>query len=133
MNIELIERPRARKSDPVTSHATAKRAERFAKSHAGRILAVFKSGEFSTWTALELSCWTGLTVVQIDRRLGEMPQIERTGATVDGYTVWRLRVSEPCYFAEMGKAARHAKLGTELSTENTKVVHSNSRAFIGNR
>ena len=90
MQIELIERPRARRRDPATSHEAAKKAERFAQSHAGRILAVFNSGEFSTWTALELSCWTGLTVVQIDRRLHEIPQIERAWER-DGYMAWRLK------------------------------------------
>jgi len=104
MNIELIERPRSRRRDPSTSHEAAKRADRFAKSHAGRILAVFNSGEFNTWTALELSCWTGLTVVQIDRRLHEIPQIERAGER-DGYTAWRL-IAEPCYFTVQGNADR---------------------------
>jgi hypothetical protein len=108
MNIELIERPRARRRDPSTSHEAAKRADRFAQSHAGRILAAFRSGEFSTWTASELSCWTELTVVQIDRRLHEIPQIERTGTVVDGFTVWRLRHAEPCYFYEQGEADRTA-------------------------
>jgi len=107
MNIELIEHPRARRRDPDTSKAAAKRAERFAKSQAGRILAVFNGGEFSTWTALELSAWTGLSVVQIDRRLHEMPQIERAGFSRDGYTAWRLK-AEPCYFHEQGSVDRGA-------------------------
>jgi len=129
MNIEMIERPRARNRDPVTSFEAAKKAERFAKSHAGRILAVFQSNATFTWTAHELAIQTGLSVVQIDRRLNEMPQIERAGFALDGFTAWRLRVSEPCYFYEQGEAQR-AKC---LSTESAKVVHSNSRAFIGNR
>jgi hypothetical protein len=93
MNIELIERPRARRRDPQTSHAAAKKAERFAQSHAGRILAVFCAHR-GTWTADELSAATGLSVVQIDRRLHEIPQIERTGAVVDGFTVWRLKAEQ---------------------------------------
>jgi len=107
MNIELIERPRARRRDPATSHEAAKRAERFAQSHAGRILAVFQ--EFgSPWTAHELSKVTGLTVVQIDRRLPELPQIERAGFALDGYTAWRLR-AEPCYFDVEGERARNGR------------------------
>ena len=106
MNIELIERPRSRKSDPGTSQAAAKRADRFAKSHAGRILAVFQSNATFTWTAHELAIQTGLSVVQIDRRLHEMPQIERAGFALDGFTAWRLRVQEPCYFFEQGEAQR---------------------------
>lgn len=91
MHIELIERPRARNRDPVTSFEAAKKAERFAKSHAGRILAVFQSNATFTWTAHELAIQTGLSVVQIDRRLNEMPQIERAGFALDGFTAWRLR------------------------------------------
>jgi hypothetical protein len=105
MNIELIERPRARRRDPSTSHDAAKRAERFAQSHAGRILAVFQEYESGVWTAKGLSDMTGLSIVQLDRRLPELPQIERAGYAIDGYTAWRLR-AEPCYFTEQGKADR---------------------------
>ncbi len=129
MHIELIERPRARNRDPVTSFEAAKKAERFAKSHAGRILAVFQSNATFTWTAHELAIQTGLSVVQIDRRLNEMPQIERAGFALDGFTAWRLRAQEPCYFTVMGEKARDER----LSTEAAQVVHSNSRAFIGKR
>lgn len=91
MNIELIERPRARRTDPSTSHDAADRADRSAKTQAGRILEVFQSCPSMTWTAHELAHATGLTVVQIDRRLPELEQIERTGRVCDGFTVWRVR------------------------------------------
>ena len=84
---------RARRTDPSTSHAAARKAERFADSHVGRILAAFNSG--GLWTALKLATHTGLTVVQVDRRLHEMPQIERVGASMSGFTVWQLRDSFP--------------------------------------
>jgi len=110
MNIELIERPRARRSDPTTSHAAAKKAERFAKSHAGRILAVFYCNPKHGMTARYLSYATGLTVEQIDRRLHEMPQIVRAGFAIEGFTVWRLR-SDPCYFTVQGEADRRELRG----------------------
>lgn len=61
--------PLARNSDPATSHAAARRARRYiAPSHRERILGVL-------WRPLipsEIARFTGLTVVQIDRRLPEM-------------------------------------------------------------
>ena len=96
MLLDDIQPVRARKSDPVTSHAAAKNAERFAATHAGRILGALKEGPRS---AKGLSAMTGLTVVQIDRRL---PELERAGLaepityddgrcfTFAGYMVWRL-------------------------------------------
>ena len=91
MNIDLIEKRRARRTDPDTSKAAAKRAERFANSHAGRILAVFEQ-HGGLWTADDLAQFLCLQIVQIDRRLHEIPQIERTGAVRDGFTVWHLKV-----------------------------------------
>jgi hypothetical protein len=85
---------RARATDPETSHAAAARAGLFAKGHASRILAALH--ELGSATAHEIAAATGLTVVQIDRRL---PELERAGkARVltmaahplvrDGYRVW---------------------------------------------
>jgi predicted HTH transcriptional regulator len=86
---------RARRTDPETSHTAARNAERFAASHAGRILAALKQGPR---TAYGLSAMTGLTVEQIDRRL---PELKRDGLAtvmtdelgqaivVGGYRVWR--------------------------------------------
>lgn len=60
---------RARRSDPTTSQSAAKRAEKFANGHAGRILAALRL--HGAMTAHELGI-TGLTVVQCDRRLPEL-------------------------------------------------------------
>jgi len=84
---------RARNSDPITSHVAARNAERFAESHAGRILLELRNG---VATACRLSDLTGLTVVQIDRRL---PELAKSGLArpvvvcgahlvVGGYRVW---------------------------------------------
>lgn len=91
-NITLV---RARRTDPQTSHDAAKRAERFAPSHKSRILAAMltQPGYAGSWTPAELSAVTGLTVVQIDRRLPELQReglIETIGEIVGGYRVWRL-------------------------------------------
>lgn len=69
--------PRARNTDPVTSHMAAERAERFASSHSGRILAALRSfyGKRGM-TAEHIGNLTDLTVVQIDRRL---PELQRKG------------------------------------------------------
>lgn len=84
---------RARRNDPQTSHQAADRAERFAKSHAGRILFALQRAAL---TASEIGHVTGLSVVQVDRRL---PELQRAGrayvlqqggqdVTRDGYRVW---------------------------------------------
>lgn len=88
-----IQPVRARKTDPSTSHTAAKNAERFAATHAGRIMEALKEGPR---TAAGLAAMTGLTVVQIDRRL---PELEKAGKArpvvvlgqpliVGGYRVW---------------------------------------------
>jgi predicted ArsR family transcriptional regulator len=86
----------ARKSDPQTSHEAARNAERFAASHAGRILAALKL--HGPRSAHELSQLVGLSVVQIDRRL---PDLKAAGLaevaklddgadrTLGGFRVWR--------------------------------------------
>lgn len=86
---------RSRRTDPATSHEAARKAQRFASSHAGRILAALKEGPRS---AYGISVMTGLTVVQIDRRL---PELERAGLaepvkfddgrcfTFGGFRVWK--------------------------------------------
>jgi len=86
--------PRARRTDPATSHAAAAKAERFASSHAGRILAALR--DLGTATAHELAPATGLTVVQIDRRMVELQRAGRAYVvsmggeplTRDGFRVW---------------------------------------------
>lgn len=84
---EPIEHVRARRSDPSTSHQAADGAAAFAGSHCSRILRALASGPA---TAHELADLTGLTVVQIDRRV---PELEREGkarvVVVDGQPVIR--------------------------------------------
>jgi len=86
---------RSRRSDPATSHAAATNAERFASTHAARILAALKDGPA---TAHKIADMTGLTVVQVDRRLPEMARAglcevmrDELGGdvVVGGFRVWR--------------------------------------------
>lgn len=70
--MQSIEHVRARRTDPATSKQAAVNAEKFASSHAGRILAALKA--HGSKTAHELHT-TGLTVVQIDRRLPELSKL----------------------------------------------------------
>lgn len=75
--------PAARTTDPATSHAAASRAKSFSFSHGERILSALSQsvvlaaqpGEVGL-TAEQISYWTRLSVVQIDRRL---PELERAG------------------------------------------------------
>lgn len=64
--------PRARNTDPATSHIAAERAKRFADSHAGRILEALRHGFSDGMCAEEIGEITGLTVVQVDRRTIEL-------------------------------------------------------------
>jgi hypothetical protein len=74
LSIQMFDAPRARATDPSTSHAAAKRSMRFSASHAGRIhLALIEHGNMS---AVGIAGMTGLTVVQVDRRL---PDLARSG------------------------------------------------------
>jgi predicted transcriptional regulator len=94
LHFDDIQPVRARRSDPATSHAAARNADKFAASHAGRILEALKEGPR---TAHGLAAMTGLTVVQVDRRLPEMARAglcavmqDGTGAdvVVGGFRVW---------------------------------------------
>jgi hypothetical protein len=86
---------RFRTSDPTTSKAAAASAAAFAPTHSERICASLETG---TMTAAEISRATGLTVVQIDRRLPELHrankvevvQLDGEDLVRDGYRVWRL-------------------------------------------
>lgn len=62
--------PRARRTDPVTSHIAAERAQHFAGSHKDRILSALK--QHGPAAPPKLEKLTGLSVVQLDRRLCEM-------------------------------------------------------------
>lgn len=63
----------ARNSDPITSHMAADRSAAFSGTHCNRILEALRD---KAATAHTLSEVTGLTVVQIDRRL---PELQRRG------------------------------------------------------
>ncbi len=89
-----LDPPYARLTDPATSHAAAARAKRFSATHAQRILAAIKHMPRST--PEYYSQMTGLTVVQIDRRLVEMERaglirvVQQDGVPVTyrGFRVW---------------------------------------------
>lgn len=61
---------RARHTDPAPSKAAAVKADKFAGTHADRILAALKL--HGPRTAHELEHLIGLSAVQIDRRVSEM-------------------------------------------------------------
>lgn len=79
--------PRARRRDPSTSHKAAAKAKVFATSHAMRIHAALLEGNL---TANEIAAVTGLTVVQICRRLPEIAGIKPLDIERDGFRVWSL-------------------------------------------
>lgn len=87
---------KARATDPNTSKAAAKRSERFSASHANQILGLFADVPDWQLSAYEISGFTGLTVVQVDRRLNEIKQLEVVTSdgkevSVNGFRLWKLR------------------------------------------
>ena len=88
--------PRARNSDPVTSHRAAEASMRFAESHANRILHVIRNGFHDGMCAEEIGEACGLTVVQVDRRTIELQrkglirvrQVDGKDQIVHGMRVW---------------------------------------------
>lgn len=82
-----------RAHDPLTSVMAAEAASAFSGPHCERILAALKQG---AGTAQELMDRTGLTVVQIDRRLPELfrnvkarvVQFNGEDMIRDGFRVW---------------------------------------------
>lgn len=93
-NVAIEARPRARNSDPHTSHVAAARSKNFASSHSGRILSALK--DYGSMTAQGIAGMTGLEVVQIARRCTEMQRaelievVQQDGADLvwDGFRVW---------------------------------------------
>jgi predicted ArsR family transcriptional regulator len=71
---EFEPRTHARATDPETSHAAATSVAEFAGSHCDRIIACLKL--YGPLTKDEIATRTGLTSVQVDRRL---PDLERQG------------------------------------------------------
>lgn len=80
--IEMFDTPRARATDPLTSHDAADRAAAFAGTHADRILAALK--EYGPASAIKLQSLTGLTVVQIDRRTIELQRANLIDVVIAG-------------------------------------------------
>lgn len=72
--IQMLDMPRARRSDPSTSHVAAAMSVRFADSHGNRIVEALK--EHGRMSPVGIGGMTGLTVVQVDRRVVEL---ERAG------------------------------------------------------
>lgn len=93
MNQLSLTLPMARATDPHTSHKAAERAKVFAPSHAQRIeWAMQLHGDL---TAEEIAYWSGLTVVQVCRRLPEASRfkvVTKDGQPVerDGFRVWSI-------------------------------------------
>lgn len=74
--------PRARRTDPKTSHDAGAAAAAFAGSHQERILAALRA--HGGMTAHEIGAKVGLTEVQVDRRMHELARAgkaARTGRT----------------------------------------------------
>jgi len=76
MSVALV-----RNSDPIQSHDAADRARRFAPTHRQIILAALR--QHGPRTAHELEHITGLSVVQIDRRMHELVKAGEVRAHVD--------------------------------------------------
>lgn len=91
MNTSLL----VRAHDPLTSVLAAEAASAFSGPHCERILTALGNGPA---TAHELQARTGLTVVQIDRRLPELfrygkarvVQVNGEDLIRDGYRVWEV-------------------------------------------
>ena len=80
-------RPLARNSDPSTSHAAGRAARAWSMTHRDQILGVL----WRPMIASEIAKFTGLTVVQIDRRMPELEQASEarlTGFERDGMREW---------------------------------------------
>ena len=71
-------RKHARTSDPGTSHVAADNAKRFARGHFHKIL---RGLELRPQTAKELYSTTGLTSVQISRRMADLERAKAIKAT----------------------------------------------------
>lgn len=88
--------PRARSSDPTTSHQAAEASVRFADGHAARILYVLQNADSHGLCAAEIGEACGLSVVQVDRRTCEIERkglirvLQRDGkdVTAHGMRVW---------------------------------------------
>lgn len=85
-----LDPPRARSSDPLTSHRAARNARQFAAGHAQLILDALAQGPASY---KEIAARCGLEQHAVARRLKELEGaklITRTDDTRDGCAVWRV-------------------------------------------
>lgn len=85
----ILDPPRARRRDPETSHAAAKRAGSFAANHRERIKAALAQGPGNIY---EIGARCGLDHVAVARR---MPELFAAGVAIpegkrDGCRIWRL-------------------------------------------
>jgi hypothetical protein len=86
--LEGIPEPRARRSDPGTSHQAAKRAAGIAPNHRNLIMAALDHGPQNIY---ELGARTQLTHVQVARRMLELQDMKLahpTGERRDGCRLW---------------------------------------------
>jgi hypothetical protein len=82
------DKPRARRTDPSTSHAAAKRVEGVVAQHYALILSALEQG---TGNIYEIGARCGLTHVQAARRLPEMDSLglaHPTDERREGCRVW---------------------------------------------
>lgn len=79
--IQMLSMPRARNSDPATSHHAAAMSARFANSHGNRIVEALKA--HGRMSPVGIGGMTGLTVVQVDRRLVELQRAGRVQVVKD--------------------------------------------------
>jgi hypothetical protein len=89
--IEILSVPRVRRRDPATSHKAAAMSVRFADSHGNRIVEALK--EHGRMSPVGIGGMTGLTVVQVDRRVIELERAGRIRQVKDDAgnpVVWNL-------------------------------------------
>ena len=92
----------ARSTDPIQCHDAADRAARFSGGHKARIVAALR--EHGWMCAHELERVTGLTVVQIDRRMHELVKAGEVSAVNVGAGVPLLRSTGSGGWAQVWEA-----------------------------
>lgn len=100
--------PRARRSDPSTSHAAAHNAHR-CKAQQLREDIRHTLQRHGPRTAREIALLLDEDYIAVQRRMSETERICRTGVVRDGCAEWA--ADDACYFAEMGEADRTAREG----------------------
>jgi len=95
--IQMLSMPRARRSDPSTSHHAAAMSARFANSHGNRIVEALK--EHGRMSAQGIAGMSGLSIEQVDRRTIELQrkgliavvQLDGCDLVWSGYRVWEAK------------------------------------------